>query len=116
MTDTNCNVKVFFMKKFILIIIIFFSFQSWTKADNIKELEIEGISIGDNALDFFSKDIIDENIRFYPNNKNFFRTHVTLNNNEFNSVQMHIKNDDKYIVYAVAGLIFYDRNDPKEKC
>ena len=69
MTDTNCNVKVFFMKKFILVIIIFFSFQSWTKADDIKELEIEGISIGDNEFDFFSKDIIDENIRFYPNNK-----------------------------------------------
>lgn len=104
------------MKKFILIIFIFFSFQSWSKADDIRELEIEGISIGDNALDFFSKDIIDENTLFYPNSKKFFRTTVTLNNNEFDSVQMHIKNDDKYIIYSIAGLIYYQRNDPKKKC
>ena len=104
------------MKIYLIIFILIFSFQSWTKADNIRELEIEGISIGDNALDFFSKDIIDENTLFYPNSKKFFRTTVTLNNNEFDSVQMHIKNDDKYIIYSIAGLIYYQRNDPKKKC
>ena len=104
------------MKIYLIIFILIFSFQSWTKADNIRELEIEGISIGDNALDFFSKDIIDENTLFYPNSKKFFRTTVTLNNNEFDSVQMHIKNDDKNIIYSIAGLIYYQRNDPKKKC
>ena len=104
------------MKKFILVIVVIFCFQSWTKADDIRELEIEGISIGDNALDFFSKDIIDENTSFYTNSKKFFRTTVTPDNNEFNSIQMHIKNDDKYIVYSIAGLIYYQRTDPKKKC
>lgn len=104
------------MRLFIAVLVLSFSFQSWTKADDIRELEIEGISIGDNALDFFSKDIIDENTEFYQNSKKFFRTSVTLNNNEFNLVQMHIKNDDKYIIYSVSGLINYQRNDPKKKC
>ena len=104
------------MKIYLIIFILIFSFQSWTKADNIRELEIEGISIGDNALDFFSKDIIDENTSFYTNSKKFFRTTVTPDNNEFNSIQMHIKNDDKYIVYSIAGLIYYQRTDPKKKC
>ena len=104
------------MKIYLIIFILIFSFQSWTKADDIRELEIEGISIGDNALDFFSKDIIDENTSFYTNSKKFFRTTVTPDNNEFNSIQMHIKNDDKYIVYSIAGLIYYQRTDPKKKC
>ena len=29
--------------------------------------------------------------------------------------QMHIKNNNKYIIYAIAGLIYFQKNDPK-KC
>ena len=36
------------------------SLQSWTKADDIKDFEVEGISIGDSALDHFSKKEIDD--------------------------------------------------------
>ena len=43
------------MKRLLLILILTFSFQSWTKADDIRDFEIEGMSIGDSALDFFSK-------------------------------------------------------------
>ena len=58
------------------------------------------------ALDFFSKDVLDENTNFYPNSKKFFRTTITLDNNEFGSVQMHIKNDNnEYIIYG------YSRNN-----
>ena len=42
----------FFMRIFLLALILIISLQSWTKADDISKLEIEGISIGDSALDF----------------------------------------------------------------
>ena len=51
------------MKIFISVLILIFSFQSWTKADDISDFEIEGISIGDSALDFFTKEKIEKNIR-----------------------------------------------------
>ena len=35
------------MKRLLLILILTFSFQSWIKADDITNLEIEGISIGE---------------------------------------------------------------------
>ena len=35
-----------------------FSFQSWTKADDIRDFEIEGMSIGDSLLDYYSKEEI----------------------------------------------------------
>ena len=43
------------MQKLFIIIIIFINFQSWTKADDIRDFQIEGMSIGDSLLDFFSK-------------------------------------------------------------
>ena len=105
------------MKKFIqLIIFLTLNLQLSVNADDIRELEIEAISIGDNALDFFSKDIINENTTFYTNSKKFFRTTMILDNNEFDSIQMHIKNDNEYIIYAIAGLIYFQQNDPKKKC
>ena len=39
------------------LIILFFiiSLQSWTKADDIRDFEIEGLSIGDSLLNFASE-------------------------------------------------------------
>ena len=46
------------MKRLLLILILTFSFQSIIKADDISDFMIEGISLGDSALDFFSEDLI----------------------------------------------------------
>ena len=40
------------MRFFLLAIIFFFNLQSLTKANDIREFEIEGISIGDSLLNF----------------------------------------------------------------
>ena len=105
------------MKRFLIFLVFIFNIQSFTKADDIREIEIEGISIGDNALNFYSKDELDNNTNFYPNSKKFFRVTISLDNNEFNLIQMHIKNENnEYKIYAIAGLILYQRNDPKKKC
>ena len=67
MTHIGRSEKVLFMRIFISVLILIFSFQSWTKADDLRDLEIEGISIGENALDYFSKEEIDANKTYYPN-------------------------------------------------
>ena len=46
------------MRIFIAVIVLIFSLQSWTKADDIRDFQIEGMSIGDSLLDFYSKDEI----------------------------------------------------------
>ena len=51
------------MKKILLILILTFSFQSWAKADDISDFQIEGMSIGDSLLDFMSKKKIDNIIK-----------------------------------------------------
>ena len=46
------------MRVFLSFLILIFSFQSWTKADDIRDFEIEGMSLGDSALNFLVKEIL----------------------------------------------------------
>ena len=43
------------MRVFIAVLVLIFSLQSWTKADDIRDFEIEGMSIGDSLLEFASE-------------------------------------------------------------
>ena len=47
------------LRVFISIIILIFSFQSLTKADDIKDFQIEGISIADTLLKYATNQQID---------------------------------------------------------
>ena len=103
------------MRIIIIIITFFINLQSITKADDIRDFQIEGISIGDSALEFFDKKEIEERkkIGFVYTDKTFFS--ATFYNKDFfekyNNVQLHIKaNDSKYIIYSVAGKINYEDN------
>ena len=43
------------MRVFLTVLTLIFSLQSLTKADDISDFEIEGMSIGDSLLDYFSE-------------------------------------------------------------
>ena len=101
------------MKKLLLIIILTISFQTWTKADDIRDFEIEGISIGDSALNHFTKDLINKNTFDYYNDKTF--TPVQMPTlafyKKYDYVDFDFKtNDKKYIIHALYGTISYERN------
>ena len=50
----------FKMRTFLLVLILIFGLQSWTKADDIRDFQLEGMSIGDSLLDYFSKKEIEK--------------------------------------------------------
>ncbi len=102
----------------ICIIILVFSLQSLSKADDVKDLEIDGMSIGDSALDFYSKSEIDNQKKYYPNSKKFFRVALITKSENFKRVQLHIKeNDNNYIIYAISGLNFFrDKKSSEKEC
>ena len=106
------------MRVFLLVIFLIFSFQSWTKADDIRDLEIQGISVGDNALDHFSKKKLDDNKGFYPKSKKVWRTAVLSNNEQYDLIQMHIKSlGNNYKILSIAGILeFENRNKGEEEC
>ena len=43
------------MRIFITVLFLILSLQSWTKADDIRDFQIEGMSIGDSLLDYISE-------------------------------------------------------------
>ena len=101
------------MKSLILILILTLSVQSFTKADDIKDFQIEGISLGDSLLDFMSKEKIEKlKTTDYPNSKKFSRVTTIFPNMEiYEDVMIQIKtNDKKYIIYAVDGGLYYENN------
>jgi len=97
------------MRVFIAVLVLIFSFQSWTKADDIRDFEIEGMSIGDSLLDYMSvKEIKDAN-RNYAKNKKYYVTGKDKNLKIYDSVDVYLKSgDNKYIIRALGGTIFME--------
>ena len=100
------------MKRLLLILILIFNFQSLTKADDIRDFEIEGISIGDSLLDFVTSEYID-NVKpfFYPKSKKFIEYEVNKELLIYDMIQVTVKSaDKKYTIYSMMADIFYKEN------
>ena len=84
--------------------------QSWTKADDIRDFEIEGMSIGDSLLDFFSKSEINTKKGYYKQegeNRVFARLNLE-NIKNYDKANVLFKNDDpKFRVAVATGYIWY---------
>ena len=104
------------MKRLLLILILTFSFQSWTKADDIRDFEIEGMSIGDSLLDFFTDDLIKKEIALDDDsykNKEYLNLWFDGDGKfkTYQYLQVHIKSNDKnYIAQSIEGKIIYKDN------
>ena len=100
------------MKRFLLILILTFSFQSLTNADDISDFQIEGMSVGDSLLDYFSKSEIQKKINsdntvFY--NKDFMSISLSYKTGKFKNyddVGVVLKQNDKqYKIYSLEGTL-----------
>ena len=107
------------IKKSFVILILLLNIQSYTFAIDISDLEIEGISLGDNLLDFFSEEeIIKESISskiydYLKEPKKFtqveFVFHPKLVSYDTIQVIYKIISGD-YIVFAIIGKIYFENN------
>ena len=104
--------KLLFMRLFITVLILIFSFQSWTKADDIRDFEIEGMSVGDSALDYYTESELNNLDRIdYLKDKEFLKITIDLEKSDYNSIGLTFKaKDEKYIIYAINGAVHIDNN------
>ena len=107
------------MRIFFAIFIYIFSLQSLAKADDIRDFEIEDISIGDSLLKkFSSNDIIDKikNQKQHYNNNEFLLISFSIESQQYDALRFHIKRNDKnYLVYHIGGYKLLDFNQCKNK-
>ena len=98
------------MRFFLIIIFSILSFQSLTKADDINDFHIEGISIGDSLLDHFTTQeikIAEKNPTFYKDNK-YVVIFLSKSSDIYEEIQVTYSPSDKnYILEAVEGLNDY---------
>jgi len=96
------------------VLVLIFSFQSWTIADDIKDFQIEGISVGESLLTYISQNKI-ENLKkhfTYPNRDHY---QIAVNNdiymlNNYDFLQIDLKtNDNKYNIPLIGGVIDFPK-------
>ena len=102
------DLKLMKLTKIILLFTFLFCFQSWTKADDIRDFQIEGMSIGDSALDYFSEKEIKKNIKNYYKNKDIKVVEIEISSKQYDNIQFHYRANDKtYKLIGISGLKFY---------
>jgi len=109
------------MKVFLAALILILSLQSWTKADDIKDLEIEGFRIGDSLLDKYSASKIENNIfpTTFTSKKYikviFDKEYDNINLIKFDQIILYVENGDRnFIIQSInAGK---DYHHDMKKC
>ena len=68
------------MRIFFAIIICLISLQSLTKADDISEFEIEGMSINKSILDYMSvNEVLDNTLPYFETKRKYYITAIVSN-------------------------------------
>ena len=100
------------MRIFLSVLILIFSFESSTKADDISEFEIEGMSIGDSLLEYFNRNEIIRNIEkdYYKHHKfqtaEFYKSEKIK---KYDSISISFKKKDtNYKIVNIVGINFYN--------
>ena len=97
----------------ILLLIIIISLQSWTKANDIRDFEIEGFSVGDKLSEKMSIKEIDENIvPYFQDQRKYYIVGKTNDLNQYDQIEFYIKSNDKsYEIRTIGAGIFINNLD-----
>tara|TARA_B100000242_G_scaffold239653_1_gene179612 strand:+ start:176 stop:766 length:591 start_codon:yes stop_codon:yes gene_type:complete len=103
------------MRKIILLVFsIILNLQLSIKADDIRDFEIEGMSVGDSLLSYFSEKQIKKKISGaqYPNKEFILYYFKNLSSfKTYEAVTVAVKaNDKNYIIHDLGGSIYFKNN------
>ena len=96
------------MRFFFIIIFPFLIFQPFTKADDIRDFEIDGMSIGDSLLDHLSKKQIKKNEIDYYIDDEFIAVEIESKLENFDGIQVHYKKNSNYSIHSVDGVLMIE--------
>ena len=102
------------MKLKILLISLYltFSITIYVKANDIRDFEIDGISVGDSLLDYFSKKEIISSKQYLYNSKKVATFYAPKNySNDYEWLALNFfDNDNNYKIESIEGQIDYPQN------
>ena len=98
------------MNRLLLISILVVIFQTFSNADDIKEFQIDGYSVGDSALNYITKEFIksETSIHSFYKDKKYFEITFDSKDDIYENISLTFKNnDDEFTIYQLAGTISY---------
>ena len=105
------------MKFFLIVLIFVFNSHAVAKADDIKDFEIEGVSIGDSLFDHITLNQFNnwEEYKYYYKDKKFVVIPCKISSKQYDQVGCTFKNtlDNDYIIYGVNGTILFPNDISK---
>jgi len=95
------------MRIFLVLLFLIFNFQSWTKADDISDFQIEGMSIGDSLLNYMNIEKINISKRnYFDDERKYYVVGISDNLNSYDVVDLYLKTgDNKYIIRTMGGIL-----------
>ena len=111
MRPTNKSMK----RLSLYLFLILFTLQTPSQANDIRDFQIEGISILDSATDHFSIDKIKNNTRNYFKNNKFTPVDFEINSSEmYSAIQFAFAtNDNQFKITSLNGIIDFPNNIDK---
>ena len=106
------------MKFIISLVILIFSLQYLAKAEDIRDFQIDGMSIGDSILLNYSEDQVFKIINsgsFYDQKGKYYEAYfMPKNNSNYDYIKITWKQNDKnYKIYGIGGIIEFHKNFTK---
>ena len=96
------------MRAFLTVLILIFSLQSWTKADDIRDFQIEGISLGDSLLDHMDKNELIKSMKYGFESKEFAYVKIKKKSDTYDKILLLFKpNDIKFIIHSISARVNY---------
>ena len=108
--------KIFNNKKIFFLIIFILPFQNLSLADNIRDAKVEGMSIGDSALDHFNEEQLEDNEQGWHNySYKEYSTSFMSGKGIYDWFLVSYKNDDdNFKIEALVGGLKKKNYDNKE--
>jgi len=108
--------KIFDIKKIFFLLILMMAFQNLSLADDIQNFQIEGMSIGDSALDHFSETQLEDNEQGWHNySYNEYSTSFMPGKGIYDWFLVSYKSDDyNFKIEALVGGVEKKNYDNKE--
>ena len=109
------------MKFFLFALIFIINFQFFTNAEEVKNFEIEGMTVGESLLNYMKKTEIEDKINskasyHYPNGSFVVFGYYSDEMKIYDDVGVVIKQkDSNYTIYALEGTIYFRKGTCNEK-
>ena len=92
------KIKIFFIFFFITT-----NLQSYSYSDDINQIELDGLSLGESLLNFISKEEIKKNIiQYFEDERDYYVVFYDKDLSQYNDFEIYLKTDDNN--YEIKGL------------